>query len=281
MRSGTASPGRYINTGWATYLPVTMQRLVPTVLRASRPVWTRTTVTVVCTRLVFRETMHLALCSLPWLAGPECSAFWPVWTRRTVMRFFLARLFMLVTMHLALCSLPWLAGLECSAFWPVWTRRAVARGVQAIGFSGRWLLWVSVFSAQLGSIVDTCTASVYGTHISRYVSVFSAQLGSTADTCGASVYEAFLEEFHTFFYVKGGLSDPEVDPRPSVCCKLWTLRSCSSSLSSTSLSLRTGRFPWSLRFSSCSTLTRWSTAVVQVSLHARCVHRQMPWWTSL
>ena len=160
---------------------------------------------------------------------------------------FLARLFLLVTMHLALCSLPLLAGLECSAFWPFWTIRAVARGVQAIGFSGRWLLWVSVFSAQLGSIVDTCTASVY---------------------------EAFLEEVHAF-HVKGGLSDPEVDPRLSDCCKLWTLRSCSSSLSSTSLSLRTGRFPWSLRFSSCSILTRWSTSIVQVSLHARCVHRQI------
>ena len=43
-------------------------------------------------------------------------------------------------------------------------------------------------------------------------------------------------------YVKGGLSDSEVDPRPSDC-KLWSLRSCSPSLSSTSLSLRTGRFP--------------------------------------
>ena len=86
----------------------------------------------------------------------------------------------------------------------------------------------------------------------------------------------FLKNF-TLSYVKGGLSDPEVDPRPHDCCKLWTLRSCSSSLSLTSLSLRTGRFPWSLRFSSCSTLTRWSTSVVQVSLHARCVHRQMPW----
>ena len=31
-------------------------------------------------------TMLLALCSFPWLAGPECSAFWPVWTRRTVAR---------------------------------------------------------------------------------------------------------------------------------------------------------------------------------------------------
>ena len=42
----------------------------------------------------------------------------------------------------------------------------------------------------------------------------------------------------TLSYAKGGLSDPEVDPRPHDCCKLWTLRSCSSSLSSTSLSLR-------------------------------------------
>ena len=32
------------------------------------------------TRLVLMVTMHLALCSLPWLAGPVCSAFWPVWT---------------------------------------------------------------------------------------------------------------------------------------------------------------------------------------------------------
>ena len=39
----------------------------------------------------------LALCSLLWLAGPECLAFWPVWTRRTGMRFFLARLVLLVT----------------------------------------------------------------------------------------------------------------------------------------------------------------------------------------
>ena len=36
----------------------------------------------------------------PGLAGPECSAFWPVRTRRTVMRLFLARLLLLVTVHL-------------------------------------------------------------------------------------------------------------------------------------------------------------------------------------
>ena len=103
------------------------------------------------------------------------------------------------------------------------------------------------------------------------VSVFNTLLGSTADTCSASVYEAFLEELR--FLRDSGLSDPEVDPRPSDC-KLWSLRSCSPSW-------RTGRFPCSLSFSSCSSLTRWSTSVVQVSLHARCVHRQMPWWTSL
>ena len=76
----TASPGRYINTGRSAYLPVTMQRLVPAVLRASWTIWTRRTVAVVCTRRVLLVTMHLALYSLPWLAGPECSAFWPVRT---------------------------------------------------------------------------------------------------------------------------------------------------------------------------------------------------------
>ena len=110
--------------------------------------------------------------------------------------------------------------------------------------------------------------------------------------------EALWKNF-TLSYVKGGLSDPEVDPRP-FDCKLWSLRSCSPSLSSTSLSWRTSRFPWSLRFSSCSTLVGWSTFVVQVQQvrvlaartqssshscspflgngrsHARCVQRQMP-----
>ena len=128
------------------------------------------------------------------------------------------------------------------------------------------------------------------------VAVFNTLLGSTADTCSTSVYEAFLEELRIL--VKGGLSDPEVDPRPSDC-KLWSLRSCSPSLSSTSLSWRTGRFPRSLSFSSCSTLIRCSTFVVQVQQvrvlaartqssshsyspfgpgrsHARCVQRQMP-----
>ena len=31
-------------------------------------------------------TMYLALCSLPWLAGPRCSASWPVRSRRTAAR---------------------------------------------------------------------------------------------------------------------------------------------------------------------------------------------------
>ena len=57
------------------------------------------------------------------------------------------------------------------------------------------------------------------------VSVFSTLLGSTVDTCSASVYDAFWKNF-TLSYMKGGLSDPVVDPRPSDC-KLWSLRSCS------------------------------------------------------
>ena len=47
--------------------------------------------------------------------------------------------------------------------------------------------------------------------------VFSTLLGSTADTCSASVYEAFFWKNFTLSYVKGGLSDPEVDPRPFDC----------------------------------------------------------------
>ena len=66
----TASPGRYTNTGRAAYLPVTTQRHVPAVLRASWPLWTRRTVAVVCTRRVLLVTMHLALYSLPWLQAP-------------------------------------------------------------------------------------------------------------------------------------------------------------------------------------------------------------------
>ena len=40
-----------------------------------------------------------------WLAGPECPAFWPVWTRRTVAVAW-TMLVLLVILHLALCFLP-------------------------------------------------------------------------------------------------------------------------------------------------------------------------------
>ena len=56
---------------------------------------------MVCTRLVLLVTMLLALCSFPWLAGPECLAFWPVWTRRTVAVAW-TMLVLLVILHLAL-----------------------------------------------------------------------------------------------------------------------------------------------------------------------------------
>ena len=47
-----------------------MQRLVPALLRASWPVWTRRAVAVACIRRVLLVTMHLALCSfLDWQAS--------------------------------------------------------------------------------------------------------------------------------------------------------------------------------------------------------------------
>ena len=68
----------------------------------------------------------------------------------------------------------------------------------------------------------------------------------------------------TLSYVKGGLSDPVVDPRP-YDCKLWSLRSCSPSLVVDIPVMAHRQIPMVLRFSSC-----------------RCphaVHRR--WWTSL
>ena len=77
---------------------------------------------------------------------------------------------------------------------------------------------VSIFSAQLGSTVDTCRCQAtrlleefhtilrvrwtFGDDF-RFVSVFCAELGSTADTCGASVYEAFWKNFTLFLVVSG------------------------------------------------------------------------------
>ena len=45
-----------------------------------------------------------------------------------------------------------------------------------------------------------------------------------------------MEEIHAYPR-EGRTLDPVVDPRPHDCSKLWSLRSCSPSLSSTSLSL--------------------------------------------
>ena len=177
-----------------------MQRLVPAVFRASWPIWTRRTVAVVCTRRVLLVTMHFALCSLPWLAGSECSAFWPVWTRRTVMRFVLARLLLLVTMHLALCSLPAVPSLLGGHLlsWLVSLYGPSYLAVTCLLFSLVWqrLLWVElfVFSVMLGSTValgdDFVAMVVFGAMLGSTVAlgydflelfVFSAMLGSTLD----------------------------------------------------------------------------------------------------
>ena len=124
------------------------------------------------------------------------------------------------------------------------------------------------------------------------VSVFSTLLGSTAVT------RLFSKNF-TLSYVKGGFSDPEVDPRPSDC-KLWSLRSCSPSFVVDISVMAHRQIPMVVEIlSSCSTLIRCSTFVVQVQQvrvlaartqssshsykpflgpgrsHARCVQRQV------
>ena len=133
------------------------------------------------------------------------------------------------------------SGMYKLVFWCLYTSRCSARGVQE-----NWIFF-GMACFLLRPLVSGChlferlpeeyRVAYFREDDSRNVSVFSTLLGSTADTCLASVFEAFWKNF-TLSYVKGGLSDPEVDPRPSDCT-LWTLRSCSSLLSSTSLSLRT------------------------------------------
>ena len=97
-----------------------------------------------------------------------------------------------------------------------------------------------------------------------HISACSAMLGSTVDTCLASVYEAFWLPH---------------------CRKLWSLRSCSFSWSSSSWC--TGRFPWSC----CSADHRYSPVAVlergdrcsccAKSFTCPCVQRQVPWFVLL
>ena len=97
MRSCTASPRRYTNTGRGAYVPMTMQRQVPAVLRVRHlfpfidKCWTfllcfrdrYPRCNCACALLVWLVTMHLTLCSLLASPGPGCSASCPIWTRRT------------------------------------------------------------------------------------------------------------------------------------------------------------------------------------------------------
>ena len=71
---------------------------------------------------------------------------------------------------------------------------------RASGFLEMTSRFVSVFSAQLGSLMDTFIASVYEASEFHTFSAFwwSLELGSTVDTCGASVYEAFRKNFTRF-----------------------------------------------------------------------------------
>ena len=72
---------------WCAVFPSSVDR--PEML-ASWPECTRWTaprsssfVLVACAMLVRLVTIHLALCFLLVSPGPECSASWPIWTRRT------------------------------------------------------------------------------------------------------------------------------------------------------------------------------------------------------
>ena len=111
------------------------------------------------------------------LDGPGCSASWPLWNRRTVLfvrsSSFLAvacaRLVLLV-LRRVVCSLVGMDQKDIYAVrgftgddapravllflvvasWPVWIRRTVAsRSAEKLGFTGRWLHYVSVYSAIL------------------------------------------------------------------------------------------------------------------------------------
>ena len=84
---------------------------------------------------------------------------------------------------------------------------------------------------------------------------------------GISLQRFFGSNF-TLSYVKGGLSDPVVDPCP-YDCKLWSLRSCSPSLVVDIPVMAHRQIPMVLfslpsRFSCCSTLTRCLMLVVLV-----------------
>ena len=188
-----------------------------------------------------------------------------------------------------------LQGMYCWFFPGVSAPRAVLPRCSAFGRYGPLFLEVTCSCRLPAAVATTCL--FLGDDSRNSFSIQHPSWFNSGYTFGISL-RCLFEEF-TLSFVKGGLSDPEVDPRPSDC-KLWSLRSCSPSLSSTSLSWRTGRFPWSLSFSSCSTLIRCSTFVVQVQQvrvlaartqssshsystflgpgrsHARCVQRQLP-----
>ena len=98
-------------------------------------------------------------------------------------------------------------------------RAVLPEAYRKIGLFGRWRVFF--FGPLYLEVTCSCfclrsTICFFPGDDSRNGFRFSTLLGSTADTCSASVYDAFFEEF-TLSFVKGGLSDPEVDPRPSDC----------------------------------------------------------------
>ena len=86
-----------------------------------------------------------------WVGGPECSAFWPVWTRRTIAAAWTLQV-LLVILHLALFLL--------------------------------FFMVVSVFCAMLGSPLDTCSwvrCTQFEREVQRNVCVHSSSCGAHRD----------------------------------------------------------------------------------------------------
>ena len=160
----------------------------------------------------------LALCSSLSLAGPRCLASRPFWTRRTVTRFFFtmacARLVLLV-LYTSRCVFsqvcrPMMLGIKAGMD-QTDILALVDTGICMVKVQ---LLDEVVVPVVCNDICLGPAACTVGDDF-RIVSVFCVALGSTADTCGASVYKAFWKNF-SHLSLKRWIAVLEVDSRLSV-----------------------------------------------------------------
>ena len=165
-----------------------------------------------------RRVFLLALCSSLLLAGPRCLASRPFWTRRTVTRFFFtmacARLVLLVLYTsrcvFSLVCRPMMLGIKAGMD-QTDILALVDTGICMVKVQ---LLDEVVVPVVCNDICPGPAACTVGDDF-RLVSVFCVALGSTADTCGASVYKAFWKNF-SHLSLKRWIAVLEVDSRLSV-----------------------------------------------------------------